>query len=301
MLGYWAMRFVSWIMCISPKFLRKLYAAILGNIAWLAVPKWRKGMAVENVKECLGADENRAQIIVRESVTRFGRMIVEVLRFPLLNKQNLAEVVKVEGEVNLQLAAAKDKGVILCSGHYGNWELLGATVGLLGYPVLSIARKQNNQGMNRFINEYREMVGQQIAYNHGDNSMMAISRILRDRKLLGILYDQDTGHDGVEMIFFGHQSVTPPGAAILSRLHGSPIVPLFIHNNPDGTVTAKIYPALYTPKTKDKQADIAQTMEELIIIAEQEIISDPAMWFWVHDRWKDGREKYKKRQERGLN
>ena len=25
---------------------------------------------------------------------------------------------------------------------------------------------------------------------------------------------------------------------------------------------------------------------------EHEIISHPEMWFWVHDRWKDGRERF---------
>ncbi|MEG0831570.1 MAG: hypothetical protein RSF75_04425 [Acidaminococcaceae bacterium] len=42
-----------------------------------------------------------------------------------------------------------------------------------------------------------------------------------------------------------------------------------------------------------------QAMDELIVICEQEIVNDPAMWFWVHDRWKDGREKYKKTLEGG--
>lgn len=34
-------------------------------------------------------------------------------------------------------------------------------------------------------------------------------------------------------------------------------------------------------------------MKELVVILEQEIIKYPEMWFWVHDRWKDGRERYK--------
>ena len=55
----------------------------------------------------------------------------------------------------------------MCTGHFGNWELLGANVALHGYPMLSIARKQNNDAMDRFINEYREIVEQKVAYNQG--------------------------------------------------------------------------------------------------------------------------------------
>ena len=65
-----------------------------------------------------------------------------------------------------------------------------------------------------------------------------------------------------------------------------------MHNNEDGTCTAKIHPPLYTPKSKDKQQDFYDVTREMIVILEHEIISDPAMWFWVHDRWKDGRERF---------
>ena len=120
--------------------------------------------------------------------------------------------------------------------------------------MLSITRKQNNKYMDRFINEYREMVGQKVAYNRGEHGLLAISRILKEKKLLGVLYDQDTNDDGVDLKLFGKDSIIPLGAAALSRIY-----------------------------------DVTQ---ELVVILEHEIISHPEMWFWVHDRWKDGRERF---------
>lgn len=296
MLGYWAMKVLSWVLCHSPKFIRKIFASFLGSIAWLATPGWRKTMAVENIKDCLGVSEERAKEIAEASVRRFGRMLVEVLRFPTLTPENFRNSVKVEGEEYLEAAFKQNKGVILCTGHYGNWELLGASVALLGYPILSIARKQNNSAMDDFINEYRELTGQKITYNRGENSMLAISRIIKDKKILGILYDQDTGTDGMDVLFFGKQSATPTGAALLSRIHGAPMLPLFIHNENDEKFTIKIHPPLYAEKTADRLQDLRKPTEELMLIAEHEIISDPSMWFWVHDRWKDGKKKYKEKK-----
>ncbi|WP_298565330.1 lysophospholipid acyltransferase family protein [uncultured Phascolarctobacterium sp.] len=292
MLAYYIVKFFSWVMCIAPKWLRSLTAAILGGLAVVATPKWRLQMAMANIRECLGVDETRARQIAEQSLRRFGRMVVEVMRFPLLNRENIDQLVKVEGLEYLAEAYKQDKGVIIATGHFGNWELLGATIALHGYPMLSITRKQNNKYMDRFINEYREMVGQKVAYNRGGQGLLAISRILKEKKLLGVLYDQDTNDDGVELDLFGKKSITPLGAAALSRLYGSPILPVFMHNNEDGTCTAKIHPPLYTPKSKDKQQDFYDVTRELIVILEHEIISDPAMWFWVHDRWKDGRERF---------
>ncbi|MCD7873870.1 MAG: lysophospholipid acyltransferase family protein [Acidaminococcaceae bacterium] len=292
MLAYYIVKFFSWGMCIAPKWLRSLTAALLGGLAVVATPKWRLQMAMANIRECLGVDETRARQIAEQSLRRFGRMVVEVMRFPLLNRENIDQLVKVEGLEYLAEAYKQDKGVIMATGHFGNWELLGATIAFHGYPVLSITRKQNNKYMDRFINEYREMVGQKVAYNRGGHGLLAISRILKEKKLLGVLYDQDTNDDGVELDLFGKKSITPLGAAALSRLYGSPILPVFMHNNEDGTCTAKIHPPLYTPKSKDKQQDFYDVTRELIVILEHEIISDPAMWFWVHDRWKDGRERF---------
>lgn len=279
-------------MCVSPKWVRNLVAKTLGAIAVAATPKWRMKMAKANIQECLGLGEERSQQIAEDSLRRFGRMVVEVMRFPLLNAQTLADSVKVEGLEYLSEAYKQEKGVIIATGHFGNWELLGATIALHGYPMLSITRKQNNKYMDRFINEYREMVGQKVAYNRGEHGLLAISRILKKKQLLGVLYDQDTNDDGVEIDLFGKKTVTPLGAAAFSRIYGSPILPVFLHNNDDGTCTVKIYPPLYTPKTSDKEADFYAVTRELIVILEHEIISNPEMWFWAHDRWKDGRKRF---------
>lgn len=292
MLAYYIVKFFSWLMCVTPRWFRNFTASFLGGIAVIATPKWRLQMAAANIRECLGVEVARANEIAEQSLRRFGRMIVEVMRFPLLHEDNLDKLVTVEGLEYLEAAYRQDKGVIVATGHFGNWELLGATIALHGYPLLSITRKQNNKYMDRFINEYREMVGQKVAYNRGSHGLLAISRILKGKKLLGILYDQDTNDDGVEIDFFGKDSIIPLGAAALSRLYGSPILPAFPHNNSDGTCTVKIYPPLYTPKTKNKEQDFYTVTRELVIILEQEIISNPEMWFWAHDRWKDGRERF---------
>jgi len=295
-LGYYIVKLFSKLMCISPRFVRNLLAHFLGSVAVLVVPRWRMQMAEANIRECLGVSDERAKQIAADSLHRFGRMVIEVMRFPLLNEKTIHEQVQVEGLEYLEAAYAEGKGVIMATGHYGNWELLGATVALHGYPMLSITRKQNNSHMDKAINEFREMVGQQVTYNRGKHGLLAISRMLKEKNLLGVLFDQDTNDDGVELDLFGKRSVIPMGAAALSRIYGSPILPIFMHNNDDGTCCAKIYPPLYTPKTGDKQRDFYQVTRKLVDILEMEIINHPEMWFWVHDRWKDGRQRFGKKK-----
>ena len=113
MLAYYVVKFFSWIMCVAPKCLRNLTAAILGGIAVVATPKWRMQMAAANIQECLGVDKARAQQIAEKSLRRFGRMVVEVMRFPLLNKDNITKLVNVEGLEYLEEAYKQNKGVII--------------------------------------------------------------------------------------------------------------------------------------------------------------------------------------------
>lgn len=294
-MSYWIVKLISKILCVAPKFVQNAVASFIGSFLKLFLPKWREFIMVENIKTCLKVSDKRALEIAKEATVRFGRMVVEVLRFPTLTAENIDQIIEVsaESEENLRKAHNQGKGLIIASAHYGNWELLGAYMGLKGYNIVSIARKQNNGQMDRFINEYREMVGQKVAYNHGKNSMFQVTRALREKRALAILYDQDTTDNGEKLSLFGRNAAFPTGIPVLSRALKTPIVPCFMHNNPDGTVQIKFLPAFVTPKTENKEADIRNTLEKLVVILEQEIGEDPAMWFWLHDRFKDGRAKYK--------
>ncbi len=293
MLQYHLMKICSKFFCLAPGPLRKGAAAALGRIALWVTPHWRMEMAAANVRDCLGLEPAAAAEVAKESVRRFGRMIIEVLRFPLLKADELDRWVEFEGWELYEAAAAENKGVIMCTGHFGNWELLGGAIALkLGQPLLSIARKQNNSQMDRFIHEYRELVGQKLVYNHGGHSLMAISRMVKEKHHLGVVYDQDTNDGGVATKLFGKACAMPVGPAALSRTYGSPILPVFIHNRPDGTSVARCHPAFHTPRTADKEADLAAATAYLVKVLEREVKEDPAMWFWAHDRWKDGRKRF---------
>ena len=293
MLAYYVMKLVSKLFCLLPWSAGLVFGNVLGRLSLWFVPEWRMQMAAANVQECLQVSPEEARQIAKESVIKFGRMIIEVLRFPLLKQETLPSVLKVEGEAYLEEAYAKGKGVIICTGHFGNWELFGAYVGLHEYPILSIARRQNNSAMDRFINEYREIVGQKVAYNRGKEGVLAMGRYLKEKHLLGILFDQDTNDTGIRISLFGKEVITPAGPAVFSRTFGCPILPIFMHYDADGSCRAKIYPPIYAEKTKDKDKDLFQATEKLMEILEQEIRSNPPMWFWVHDRWKDGRKRFK--------
>lgn len=290
MLGYYIVKFVSWIVCRLPQCMQRGLAKLLGSLAVRFCPEWRFDMAKANISECLGVDETSANRIAKDSLQRFGRMMVEVLCFPRLTKDKLLADVNLEGREYLDQVLESGKGAVLVTGHYGNWEVFGAYMAMYGCPMVSIVRHQNQGSMNRLINEYREMVGQKIAYNRGENNFLKIVRLLKQKHFIGVLYDQDTNDIGVKLEIFGKSCIVPDGAAALSRLDKAPILPMFIHNGDWGKFRIKIYPPIYC----QGKEDYPRVMHILVDVLEQEIREDPSMWFWVHDRWKDGHQRFDK-------
>lgn len=283
MFTYYLLKGLSWIVCLLPRLARRLIGAGIGRLAWHIVPSWRQRMAVDNIRSCLGYEEADALKIAKRSVWRFGHMLIEELYFPRINKDNIEKFITFKGGEHLQQAYNMGRGVVLATAHYGNWELTATAVSLAGYKQVSVGRKQNNAGADRFIHEYREMHGAKMIYKTG---VLEMTRLLGQGHCIGLLMDQDAGHTGLPMVFLGKESFVPSGPAALSRLCGAPIVPILSYSLPNGEYIQEFFPMLYSDKTSDREQDIKNTTDKLLRIIEQEIIKRPEEWFWLHNRWR---------------
>ena len=283
MISYHIAKLISKLVCVLPFRLRVWIGTIIGKIGWYGVPGWRKQLAIDNIMFCLGKNPADAKAIARASVERFGRMLMDVLYFPALNKDNLDEYVVFEGLEYLDDALAKGKGIVFATAHFGNWEIAAAALSIKGYPIISVARRQNNPAMDRFINEYRSLHGATVAYKTSVRDMV---RFLGDRYCIGLLMDQDAGADGLSVNFLGKPSSTPKGPAALARLKGAPIVPILTYSEPSGKHLLKCYPYLELCKTDEREADVANMTKTLVTIIEEAIKERPQEWFWLHNRWK---------------
>ena len=281
---YIIIKTLSRLVCMLPAALCDAIGFVIGRLSWLAVQKWRRQMAVDNViKSGLAATPAAAESIVRESVYRFGPMMLEVLMFPQLTKEKIDGMVKITGGEYLREALTHGRGAVLITAHSGNWELLGATLAFHGYPIVAVVKKQSDLGADRFINEYRTLAGMHVTYK---TSVREMVRLLGEGKIVGLLMDQDAGADGVVVDFFGRPASSPQGPAALARMKESPIVPAFMTRKADGTHEATIHPLLWPVKPADREQDIVQTTNKLNRIIEDHIRQHPAEWFWLHNRWK---------------
>ena len=202
---------------------------------------------------------------------------------PRLTPGNIGNYVKLTGQEHLEDALKLGRGAVLATAHSGNWEVLGAALAMLGFPLVAVVQRQTSHAMDKFINEYRTKAGMHVTYKTGVREMV---KLLCGGKIIGLLMDQDNRRHGVFVEFFSRPASTPQGAAALGRLNHAPIVPAFITTNPDGTHTAIIHPPVMAEKTADRDHDILVTTQKLTQIIENHIRQYPQEWFWLHNRWK---------------
>ena len=286
---YYALKLISWAACLLPRGLCEHLGQTLGYMGWLAVPGKRKQMAKGQVMRCLGCSEQEAERIVRASTVRFGSMLMEVLRFPVIKRQP-DKYVRIQGLEKLQQSMAEQKGVVIAAAHSGNWELMGGAFAMAGIPLVGVAQKQRDAGVDKFINEYRTLIGMHITYKTGVREMFDM---LKKGWAIGLIADQDPNrHDGIVLKFFGQYTNCLTGPASMARFQSVPILTSFMHREPDGTHTLIVDGPFYVEKTKDKRADIAKMTQFLNDAIEAHIRKYPEEWFWLHDRWKSIREEF---------
>ena len=292
-MSYYLVLLISKIVCLLPWSLCRKIGWLIAYIIWPLVPTRRKKMARENIMNCLNVDEVEAERISKASAMQWGDLIFEVLRFPVL-KNTMKSHVQIEGLHYLtdyiDSPDRDGKGGVIITCHSDNWELMGGAFAQYGISLVGVAKKQKSSGMDRFINEYRTLIGMHITYKSGVREMY---QMLAEGWFIGLIMDQDTSRqDGVIVKFFDEPTNYVTGAASMSRFKNVPIFPAFMHRNEDGTHTLIVQPAIYVDKTKDKREDIKRTTQQLATLIEEHIRKYPEQWFWLHDRWKSMREEF---------
>jgi len=111
----------------------------------------RKRVAYADLKAVFGNrfSEKERWRIVRDHYKHLGRTAAEMIRFPRLDRQFLERLVQIHDIERFYGAMDVQKGVILLTAHFGNWELLQIISSILGKPVHVLARNKSRTPIPR--------------------------------------------------------------------------------------------------------------------------------------------------------
>jgi KDO2-lipid IV(A) lauroyltransferase len=253
------------------------------------VDRKRRKIAEENLRKAYGEELSVLMIqdIIRRSYFHLASVGIDFIKLPrIVNDNNWQQYFEVEGLEHAKKAWEEGKGIILVTGHVGNWEVLGCAMKFLfRQPVHSIAKHMENTYNDRLLTQLREDGGQKIIFT--ENASRAILRVLKSNQLLGILIDQHVRENNVFVDFFGQKAATTRSVATLSLKTDAPVIMLFARRLEGGyRFKVTLGKPVEIEKTGDLEKDIFNLTQRCTNIIESRIRERPHEWLWIHRRWK---------------
>jgi KDO2-lipid IV(A) lauroyltransferase len=266
--------------------------ALARGLAWLAyhLDRRHRRVAVTNLRHTFpDLDEAGIDRLVRACYEHFATVAVEMVRLPrVLRADNYKEYTHWHPENGEAIGIAWancGRPLLILTGHIGNWEILGYTIGLVGLRASVIARKIDNTYLNRMICNLRQKTGQILLDKNDDYER--ILAMLRAGEFVAMLGDQDAGARGLFVEFLGRPASTFKSIALLSLEYQAPILVIGAARVGQPMRYRLYFEDVILPEEFADCPDATRAITERYTQAlERMIRRHPEQYFWLHRRWK---------------
>lgn len=241
---------------------------------------------VSNLKQVFEAAGTRHSTNTLESLARktfqyFGKYLVDFFRFSKLSKTDLEKLISIEHLEYLEQCHRLGRGVLAITAHLGNWELGGAVMAAMGYPVHAVFRPEKVHRVNNFFLNQRARRG--VVPIPLGQAASGIFRALNKGNVVALLADRDFTARDDRIQFLGRPARLPRGPARISLRTGAPVLPAFLLRQVDDTFLFRFHPPLFPEEMKSEQ----EFREKIRDILEKEIVANPHQWFIFDNFWAD--------------
>ncbi len=229
-------------------------------------------------------DERWVRRTARASYRHLGRELVAVMRFTTMDAAQIRARTRIDAgtEDALRTALAEGNGIVLVTGHLGNWEIAGSGLAVRGIPIDGVAQRQSNPLVERMLTEARERLGMGVIER--SRAPRDAVRSLRAGRLVAFVADQDGRGSGVFVPFMGRPASTHRGPAVLALRAGAP---LFYGRALRGAAGYELWAERLAVDRDGPTDDVVRRMTAAFTAAlERDVRAHPGQYFWHHKRWK---------------
>lgn len=250
----------------------------------------RRAIAIDNIDQAVRSGGLtimvRTEEVARRSFENLGKNFVEMLRVYHRRDKDILDRIVVMGGENYDLARDKNKGVIIITGHCGNWEVLALGLTVQFAPFSFLVQKIRSHFLSQFVEDARTRHGSRVIYPQG--AVRTMLRELRRKETVGVLIDQAMlDSEGCLIRFLGRPAVSTRLPALLARKTGAALLPCFCHRGADGGFMVTVLPEYRLSRTPDFETAVKEDMQHLAEYIESFIRQHPDQWLWGHRRWKN--------------
>jgi len=178
------------------------------------------------------------------------------------------------------------KGVILVTGHFGNWEIGGALMRALDLPMTIVAMREASDEINRLRIEFRQRFGADtIEVRQSMDTALQIRRRLAENRIVAMLMDRHVDRDRVPVTFFGRRAWflrTPP---LLAYMTGAPLLPCSVVRLPSGRFRVRPGTPIHVSHDVDRDTAVQQAAQAFADQLEACIRETPHARYQFYPYW----------------
>ena len=257
---------------------------------WAVLDRRHRSITLRNLELAfpeLSKEERTARMAA--AYRHFGFMMADNVLFMTkrMSVSELSERVDTSEWPKLaQTMESAQRGLLVITGHIGNWELMSLLgCALAEQPAAVVSRELTNQYLeDRIVRPFRTMTGVQMCYKQG--ALRSVMRVLKSGGYVGMLIDQKARlRDGVTVDFFDKEVVAFSSSGAIQKKYDIPVVAMFLIREGDG------YKMIVSDPIECGEDDTVLSLVQRHQDAIADVIRQyPEQWFWMHNRWRLPRE-----------
>jgi len=270
---------------LLPRRVARSFAARVVKLTYALLPRLRK-VAEVNLRIAFPEwSEAQRKTVERGMLRNLGWMAAEFAWFPKHSKENIEDVVVLDGHENFLEGQRRGKGVLYLTGHIGAWELSSFAHALYGFPLHYMARRIDNAKIDALVNSYRCLSGNRPIFKN--ESARVMLKVLKEGGTVGILADQNTmPQEAVFVDFFEKKASTTTGIARVALHTDAAVVPGYaVWDETIRKYRLRFEPPVELIRTGDAERDVLENTQKFTNVIEEIVRKYPEQWVWVHGRW----------------
>lgn len=221
--------------------------------------------------------------ILSEMWENLGRTFAEGLLLPEIVRH--PQRLTMSDRLVADIRATGAGGIVFCSLHQGNWELLTVCCAMVGKPVAGVYRQLKNPLAEAYFRSRRQTAYPAGLIAAGATSVLRLRSLARSGAAIAMMADLPDS-TGIRGPFFGGSSSLSKLPVTLARHLGLPLVVAHCQRT-GGAHFLVDGERLDLPRTDDPEADVAEGARRLHAIFETWIRDDPGQWMWATRKWSE--------------
>lgn len=277
-LQYWTLTGLIRFVRLLPYPLALGLGRSLGLLAW-ALDGFHRKVVITQMRAALG--EAYRPDMPRRVFQHHGDILIDAIRYAYLDNAALRQRVTVEGAEHLQNARQSGRGIMLITGHVGNWEILSHISRLLGVEFCVMADTRRDPQHESIVDAIRARSGATILPPKG-KALMLIRELKKGRTIGFVIDNRGDRHSNLFCPVFGLPASTNPAPAVLALKGNALIVPVAAVKEANRYTIRFSAPIDARTFQTDPVQEISDTMQTWV---ESVVRQYPTQWFWLYSRW----------------